>query len=137
MSGLSAPYQFAIRATKVGYRKFASRAAGSLRGVKGYRPLHPLGKLWCTKPFEIGFVQCFLGHRGHSGSVSENRIRKPLAMTERVPSSRIVDFIGYLLRDSSNVDVALTWNAEKQKAPRDARPKVLVLFGKFGCGSRI
>lgn len=53
------------------------------------------------------------------------------------PSGRIVDFIEYLLRDSPNVDVALTWNARKQKAPRHARPKALVLFGKFGCGSRI
>ena len=50
---------------------------------------------------------------------------------------RIIDFIEYLLCDSSNVDVALTWNADKQKAPRDARPKALVLLGNFGCGSRI
>jgi hypothetical protein len=45
---------------------------------------------------------------------------------------RCVDFIEYLLRDSPNVDVALTWNADKQKAPRDARPKALVLFSKLG-----
>jgi hypothetical protein len=31
----------------------------------------------------------------------------------------------------------LTWNAHKQKAPRDARPKALVSFRKLGCGSRI
>lgn len=53
------------------------------------------------------------------------------------PSGRIVDFIEYFLCDSSNVDVALTWNADKQKASRDARPKALVFFGIFGCGSRI
>jgi hypothetical protein len=64
-------------------------------------------------------------------------IRKLLGMTELSPSSRGVDFIEYLLCDSPNVDVALTWNANKQKAPRDARPKALVLFGKVGCGGRI
>ena len=47
------------------------------------------------------------------------------------------DLTGYLLCDSPNVDVALTWNSHKQKAPRDARPKALVLLGIFGCGSRI
>jgi hypothetical protein len=57
--------------------------------------------------------------------------------TEWTPSSRGVDLIEYLLCDSPNVDVALTWNTDKQKAPRDARPKALVLFGIFGCGSRI
>lgn len=50
------------------------------------------------------------------------------------PLSRGVDFIEYLLCDSSNVDVALTWNAHKQKAPRDAGRKALVLLGNFGCG---
>jgi hypothetical protein len=50
-------------------------------------------------------------------------------------NSRCVDFIEYFLCDSPNVDVALTWNADKQKAPRDARPKALVLFSKLGCGS--
>tara|TARA_R110001632_G_C11108453_1_gene392059 strand:+ start:162 stop:437 length:276 start_codon:yes stop_codon:yes gene_type:complete len=73
-----------------------------------HQPHHQIGKLGRTKPFEIGFVQCFPGHRGHSGSVSENRIRKPLVMTERPTSSRGVDFIEYLLCDSPNVDVALT-----------------------------
>ena len=82
-----------------------------------------------TKPFKIGFVQCFLRHRGHSASFPRNRIRKLLGMTECPQSSRGVDFIEYLLRDSPNVDVALTWNADKQKAPRDARPKALVLLG--------
>jgi hypothetical protein len=53
------------------------------------------------------------------------------------PSSRIVDFIEYLLGDSPNVDMALTWNAHKQKAPRDARPKALLSFGNLGCGSWI
>ena len=60
------------------------------------------------------------------------------ARDDRVPpSSRRVDFIAYLFCDSPNVDVALTWNADKQKAPRDARPKALVLLGNFGCGSQI
>jgi hypothetical protein len=36
---------------------------------------------------------------------------------------------------SPNVDVALTWNTQKQKAPRHAKPKALVLFGIFGFGS--
>ena len=63
--------------------------------------------------------------------------RKLLLIRERLASGRGVDFIEYFLCDSSNVDVALTWNAHKQKAPRDARPKALVLFGIFGCGSRI
>ena len=52
-------------------------------------------------------------------------------------NSRGVDFIEYLFCDSPNVDVALTWNSDKQKAPRDARPKALVLLDIFGCGSRI
>ena len=64
-------------------------------------------------------------------------IRELLGMTECPPSSRFVDFIEYLLCDSPNVDVALTWNADKQKAPRYERPKALLLFGNFGCGSRI
>ena len=109
---LSAPYQFAIRATKVGDRKFAARAVGSLRGAKGYRPLHPLrhqlGKLGRAKPLEIGFVQCFLGHRGHSGAIPKNRTRELLGMTECTRLSRGVDFVEYFLCDSSNVDMALT-----------------------------
>jgi hypothetical protein len=66
-----------------------------------------------------------------------NRIRKLLGRTELALLNGDIDFIEYLLCDSPNVDVALTWNADKQKAPRDARPKALVLFGNFGCGSRI
>ena len=50
-------------------------------------------------------------------------------------NSRRVDFIEYFLCDSPNVDVALTWNADKQKAPRDSRSKALVLFSNIGCGS--
>jgi hypothetical protein len=64
-----------------------------------------------------------------------NRIRKLLGRTELALLNGDIDFIEYLLCDSPNVDVALTWNADKQKAPRDARPKALVLFGNFGCGS--
>ncbi|QBR34951.1 hypothetical protein ETW23_01015 [Leisingera sp. NJS201] len=70
--------------------------------------------------FEIGFIQCFLGHRGYSGSVSKNHTWKLPAMTEYRLLSRGIDVIEYLLRDSPNVDVALTWNAHKQKASRDA-----------------
>ena len=95
---------------------------------------HRVGR---AKTFEIGFVQCFLGHRGHSASVPRNRILKLLGMTDCPQSSGGIDFIEYLLCDSPNVDVALTWNADKQQAPRDAGPKALVLFGNFGCGSRI
>lgn len=90
-----------------------------------------------AKPFEIGFVQCFLGHHSHSASVRRNRIRKSPWTTEYLPSNRRVDFIEHLLCDSPNVDVVLTWNAHKQKAPRGAGRKALVLFDIFGCGSRI
>ena len=103
--------------------------------LQGRGPLHQFhhqfGKLGCTKPFEIGFVQCLLGHRGHSGGVPKIVSANSQRVTERSPSSRVIDFIEYLLCDLPNVDVALTWNAHKQKAPRDAGRKALVLFGIF------
>lgn len=63
-----------------------------------------------------------------------SRIRKLPAIKECLHSSCGVASIEYFLCDSSNVDVALTWNAHKQNASRDARPKALVLFGDIGCG---
>jgi hypothetical protein len=54
--------------------------------LQGGRPLHKfhhqLSKLRRAKPFEIGFVQGFLEHRGHPGALPKNRIRKLLWMTE-------------------------------------------------------
>jgi hypothetical protein len=52
-----------------------------------------LGAELTTKPFEIGFVQCFFRHRGHSGAIPKNRIRKPLGRTEWTLSSPGIDFI--------------------------------------------
>lgn len=54
--------------------------------LQGRGPLHhvhhEIGEFGRAKPFEIDFVQCFLGHRGPSVSGPRNRIRKMLGMTE-------------------------------------------------------
>lgn len=77
--------------------------------LQGRGPLHQLhhqlGKLRGAKPFEIGFVQCFLGHRGHSASVPRNRNRKLLGMTEcRYRAEALISLnICYATRQ------ALTW----------------------------
>ncbi len=81
------------------------RTEGPVRDVKGCIPLYQLYKLGRAMTFEIGFVQYFLGHRGHLASVPRNRILKLLRMTDCPQSSRGDDFIEYLLCDSPNVDM--------------------------------